>query len=218
MSDPSRRMLALLSALQSGQAFNGAELARKLTTSPRTLRRDVERLRELGYPVQTQTGPGGFYRLVAGSAMPPLLLSDDEAVAVGLGLRLASRMSLAAPADVAADGALRKLERVLPARLRRMLTAVLDATEAPAVPSPATVPLELLTALGQAIQQRRTVRFRYRDRQGESTRREAEPYRQVLSRQRWYLLAWDVERNDWRTFRLDRISDVAATERYFRPR
>ncbi|NEE01370.1 YafY family transcriptional regulator [Phytoactinopolyspora halotolerans] len=211
-------MLALLSVLQNGQEFSGAELARRLETSPRTLRRDVERLRELGYPVQTQAGPGGYYRLVAGSAMPPLLLNDDEAVAVGLGLRLAAQVSLGESADDAASGALRKLEQVLPARLRRTMAAVLEATETGAGRAPAEVRIEVLSAVGRAIQRRERIRFVYTDREGAASRRDVEPYRQVLSRQRWYLLAWDLERHGWRTFRLDRISDVEATGRNFAPR
>lgn len=216
MADPSSRMLALLSALQNGRGWTGPELALRLETSPRTLRRDVDRLRALGYPIETRTGPGGHYRLVAGAAMPPLLLEDDEAVAVAVGLQLVGRSSSPDVGDDAAAGALRKLEQVLPARLRRKVAAVREATET--APSAAAVPVDLLTVIGEAAGRHQLLRFSYRNRQGSTTRRTAEPYRQVLSRNRWYLLAWDIDRHDWRTFRLDRMAEVNLADRQFAPR
>jgi predicted DNA-binding transcriptional regulator YafY len=221
MADVSRRMLALLSRLQDGRAWSGPDLARRLAVSPRTLRRDIDRLRQLGYPVRTRPGPGGHYRLVAGTAMPPLLLDDDEAVAVAIGLRMAAPAAghgdPAEPDDDAAGRALRKLEQVLPSRLRRKVAAVHAATEA--APSPATVvPARLLSMLGAAVQQHERIRFTYRSRDGASTTRRVDPCRQVLTRHRWYLLAWDLDRADWRTFRLDRVTEAVNTGERFAPR
>ncbi|WP_232665783.1 helix-turn-helix transcriptional regulator [Pseudonocardia sp. TRM90224] len=211
MADVSRRTLQLLSLLQTGRGWAGAELAERLATSPRTLRRDVERLRGLGYPVETRPGPGGHYRLVAGTAMPPLLLDDDEAVAVAVGLRM-----VADAGDETGDGALRKLEQVLPARLRRKVAAVHHTTEtAGGGPS---VPADLLALVGAAAQNHERMWFDYRSRDGASSARRVEPYRQVLSRRRWYLLAWDLDRAEWRTFRLDRMSAARTTGERFEPR
>jgi predicted DNA-binding transcriptional regulator YafY len=223
MADPSRRMLALLSTLQDGRTRSGAELAARLGTSPRTLRRDIDRLRELGYPVQARPGPGGHYRLVAGTAMPPLLLDDDEAVAIAVGLRLAA----STPTHVddeegddeegAASHALRKLEQVLPARLRHKVTALHRATETAPVPGVA-VSTRLLGLVGTAAEQHERLVFGYRSRDGVPTERRVEPYRQVLSGRRWYLLGWDLDRGEWRTFRLDRVTDAHVTGERFVPR
>lgn len=207
-------MLELLSALQTGRAWGAAELAQRLGTSARTLRRDVDRLRELGYPVQARPGPGGHYRLVAGTAMPPLLLDDEEAVAVAVGLLVAGSTG----GDDAGERALRKLEQVLPARLRRQVAAVHATAEAAVPAARSEVAAELLGAIGAAAQHHERLHFAYRDRDGSSTRRRVEPYRQVLSRRRWYLLAWDLDREDWRTFRLDRVGDVHPTGERFAPR
>ncbi|MFC4851944.1 helix-turn-helix transcriptional regulator [Actinophytocola glycyrrhizae] len=185
------------------------DLAERVGTTPRTLRRDLDRLREFGYPVESTRGPGGSYRLVAGKAMPPLVLTDDEATAAVVGLRMA------APASEAADGALRKLERVLPPRLRRRV-AVLSAvthTVARQVPD-----LGVIGALAAAAHGRHDVRFTYRGRRGEVMERHVEPYRQVLLDRRWYLLAWDLGRADWRTFRVDRVASVAVAGSTFAPR
>lgn len=199
-------MLQLLSALQTGRTWGGAELARRLDTSMRTLRRDVDRLRELGYPVEARPGPGGHYRLVAGTAMPPLLLDDDEAVAVAVGLRLVAESG---------ESALRKLEQVLPARLRRKVAAVHATTETTARP---TVSPGLLSLVGAAAQHHERLVFDYRSRGGTASSRRVEPYRQVLSRRRWYLLAWDLDKVEWRTFRLDRLADARTTGERFTPR
>ncbi len=210
-------MLTLLSLLQTGRARSGTELAERLEASPRTVRRDVERLRELGYPVQTQPGPGGHYRLVAGTAMPPLLLDDDEAVAVAIGLRLATDTAATDADEDASTRALRKLEQVLPARLRHKVTAIHNTTETASTQGP-TVSAELLSLTAAAAWRRERITFTHRARDGTITARRVDPYRQVLSGRRWYLLAWDLDRGEWRTFRLDRISDATATGERFSPR
>ena len=198
-------MLELLSLLQTGRAWPARELADRLGTTPRTLRRDLDRLREFGYPVESTRGPGGSYRLVAGRAMPPLVLTDDEAIAAVVGLRMA------APAGEAADGALRKLERVLPPRLRRRVSAMSAVTHAVTRQAP---DLTVIDTLAMAAHARQDVRFRYRD----ETDRRVEPYRVVLLDRRWYLLAWDLDRADWRTFRVDRIASVEVPGSTFSPR
>ncbi|WP_344314847.1 YafY family protein [Fodinicola feengrottensis] len=213
MNGPSVRMLELLSVLQSGRSWPGGELAERLRTSPRTLRRDIDRLRELGYPVLSTRGPGGNYRLVAGRAMPPLLFTDDEAVAAALGLRMVAFGQV----EGAADNALRKLEQVLPAPLRHRLEAVSASTEAASRSGP-TLDLDVLRRLSTAAYAHQDVRFSYRNRAGTSSRRRVEPYRQILLGRRWYLLGWDLDRADWRTFRLDRITEVTTSGTTFRAR
>lgn len=202
-------MLRLLSLLQSGRAWPAGELADRVGTTPRTLRRDLERLRELGYPVVSTRGPGGSYRLVAGRAMPPLVFTDDEAIATVAGLRMV------APASAAADGALAKLERVLPPRLRDRVPAMAAVTHAVTRQAP---DLAVVDALAMAAHERREVRFTYRNREGEVSERRVEPYRQVLLDRHWYLLAWDLGRVDWRTFRVDRIASVETDGVTFVPR
>jgi predicted DNA-binding transcriptional regulator YafY len=210
MNAPSTRMLTLLSLLQDGRAWQGAELAERLGTTPRTMRRDIDRLRELGYPVESVRGPGGSYRLVAGQAMPPLVLTDDEAVATVIGLRLAETAQVDGT-----SGVLRKLAQVMPSRLRYRVRAVAATTT---VRSRSTVDVELVRRLGLAAYTHQDVRFRYRDKAGATSARRAEPYRQVLLDGRWYLLAWDRDRADWRTFRLDRIDDLEVPGSTFVPR
>ncbi|WP_435121331.1 helix-turn-helix transcriptional regulator [Amycolatopsis thermoflava] len=209
-------MLELLSLLQTGRTWSGADLAERLGVSPRTLRRDVERLRELGFPVSSVSGPGGRYQLAAGSAMPPLLLTDEEAVATVVGLRFAA-LAQVDGATGAADGALRKLEQVLPSRLRYRIAAVLASTEAVSR-AVGLLDLRVLQLLATAAHAHQDVRFGYTTRAGERSERRTEPYRQVLLGKRWYLLAWDVDRRDWRTFRIDRITDVTVPGTTFTPR
>ncbi len=211
MNGPSTRMLELLSLLQSGRSWPAAELATRLETTPRTLRRDLDRLRELGYPVESTRGPGGSYRLVAGRAMPPLVLTDDEAVAAVVGLRFAALVL----ADEAADGVLRKLEQVLPPRLRDRMAAVSRTTHAV---TRASLDPRVIETLAAAAHEHRDVRFTYTDRAGTESPRHVEPYRQVLLDRRWYLLGWDLDRSDWRTFRVDRIASVAVPGSTFAPR
>jgi predicted DNA-binding transcriptional regulator YafY len=202
-------MLELLSLLQTGRAWPAQDLADRLGTTTRTLRRDLERLREFGYPVASTRGPGGSYRLVAGKAMPPLVLTDEEAIATVAGLRMAAQ------ASEAADGALRKLERVLPPRLRRRVAAMSAVTHAVARQAP---DLAVVDTLAMAAHARQDVRFTYRNRAGEEMERHVEPYRQVLLDRYWYLLAWDYGRTDWRTFRVDRIASVEVPGSTFAPR
>jgi len=218
MTDVSQRVLTLLALLQHGRAWNGADLARRLGTSPRTLRRDVDRLRELGYRIETRPGPGGHYRLAPGSSMPPLFLDDAAAVAVAVGLRLAADATVLDGLDEdASSRALDQLERVLPTHLRRTVSAVHTATEAaPARGAP--VDVDLLRLIGAAVEQRRVMTFAYRDRDGVESRRQIEPYRQILRRGRWYLLGWDLDRLQWRSFRLDRLGHAEMTGERFRPR
>jgi predicted DNA-binding transcriptional regulator YafY len=212
----SSRLLELLSLLQSRSDWVGSELADRLEVSRRTIRRDVERLRELGYPVESLTGPAGGYRLRAGTAMPPLLLDDDEAIAIAVGLRTAARASVTGIEENAVR-ALVKLEQVLPAHLRRRVGALGSATVAPAVGGP-TVDPQHLTVIAAACRDTECLRFAYRSRDGSDSRREVEPHSLVNLGRRWYLVAWDRRREDWRTFRLDRLERPASSGVRFEPR
>ena len=216
MTTTSSRLLELLALLQARRDWPGAELADRLDVSRRTIRRDIERLRELGYPVESLTGPSGGYRLQAGTAMPPLLLDDDEAIAIAVGLRTAARASVTGIEETAVR-ALVKLEQVLPAHLRRRVAALGAATIAPPVGGP-TVDPRHLTAIAAACRDTERLRFAYRRRDGDDSRREVEPYSLVNLGRRWYLVAWDRGREDWRTFRVDRISRPAPTGVRFAPR
>jgi predicted DNA-binding transcriptional regulator YafY len=184
--------------------------------SGRTIRRDVERLRGLGYPVESLTGPAGGYRLRAGTAMPPLLLDDDEAIAIAVGLRTAARASVTGIEETSVR-ALVKLEQVLPTHLRRRVSALQSATTTLPAGGP-TVDPQALTAIAAACRDFECVRFAYRGRDGVASRREAEPHSLVNLGRRWYLVAWDRGRRDWRTFRVDRLSGPASTGVRFTPR
>ncbi|MFI6325787.1 helix-turn-helix transcriptional regulator [Nonomuraea sp. NPDC050556] len=197
-------MLQLLSLLQSRRTWAGPELAARLEITVRTLRRDIERLRELGYPVVGTTGTAGGYRLGAGASLPPLLLDDEEAVAVAVGLR--------ASADEASLRALGKLEQVLPVRLRHRVHAVSSAISARPGPSADHSALALLSV---AIRDAELVSFSYQSREGEPSSRRAEPYRLVTSHGLWYLLAYDLHREGWRTYRVDRMTDLSLAQRRF---
>ncbi|GAA4224873.1 putative DNA-binding transcriptional regulator YafY [Streptosporangium album] len=213
MADTTGRVLRLLSLLQAHREWPGPELAERLEVSPRTLRRDIDRLRELGYPVHATTGPAGGYRLEAGTAMPPLLLDDEEAVAIAVGLRTAAGGSVAGIEETSAR-ALAKLEQVLPSRLRHRVNTLQTQTVAvrgPLARSWPTVDPETLAVLAQASRSRERLRFGYRRRDGTESARVVEPYRLVSTGRRWYLVAWDVERDDWRTFRVDRLAAPLAT-------
>ncbi|MDG4831574.1 YafY family protein [Solwaraspora sp. WMMD1047] len=217
MSDTSARLLRLLSLLQTPREWPGSELADRLQVTPRTVRRDVDRLRDLGYPVQATMGARGGYRLVAGKAMPPLLLDDEEAVAIAVGLRAAARQPVAGIAE-ASVRALAKLQQVLPSRLGRRVSAV-AATTLPTLPATASlVDPAQLTVLAAASSANERVRFDYRNHDGNTTRRLAEPHRLVVVGRRWYLLAYDSERADWRTFRIDRITNAQHTGTRVPPR
>ena len=203
MLETSARLLRLLSLLQTPRSWSGAELADRLDVSPRTVRRDVDRLRELGYTVHAVAGAAG-YRLGAGSDLPPLLLDDEEAVAVALGLRTAAGLAVTGIEDSSVR-ALAKLERVLPSRLRHRVHALQSMT-VPLMPGGSAVDPDTLTAVTAACRDHETLRFGYRAHDGGESRRSAEPHRLVATGRRWYLVAYDLERADWRTFRLDRLT------------
>lgn len=217
MSDPSARLLALLSLLQNPREWPGSELARRLDVSARTVRRDIERLRDLGYPVEATMGAEGGYRLVAGTAMPPLLLDDEEAVAIAVGLRTVAGHAVEG-IDEASVRALTKLEQVLPSRLRRRIGALGAATVPLREGDGPTVDPATLTVLATAIAGRERVRFAYRAADDAETRRHTEPHHLVAASNRWYLLAFDVERDDWRIFRVDRIGKPLPVGTRFAPR
>ncbi|MFE2148130.1 helix-turn-helix transcriptional regulator [Streptomyces sp. NPDC059456] len=218
MLETSARLLRLLSLLQAHREWTGADLAERLGVTPRTVRRDVDRLRELGYPVNASPGTGGGYQLGAGAELPPLLLDDDEAVAVAVGLRTAAGNGVEGIGE-ASVRALAKLEQVLPARLRRRVSALNEFT-VPMLrgPGPSTVDASVLTELAAACRDNERLRFGYRDHGGNVSRRVVEPHRLVCTERRWYLVAWDVDREDWRTFRADRIEPTPPHGPRFAPR
>ena len=208
MLETSARLLKLLSLLQTPREWPGPELATRLNVSTRTIRNDVERLRTLGYPVDATRGAVGGYRLGAGAAMPPLLLDDEEAVAIAVSLRTAAGGAIAGIEETALR-ALTKLQQVLPPRLGRRVDALqsytLTAGGDPARPQP-TVDGAALALIAAACRDRERLRFGYQDHTRTDSSRTVEPHRLVNWGRRWYLLAWDVDRNDWRTFRMDRVS------------
>ncbi|MFC7622996.1 helix-turn-helix transcriptional regulator [Microlunatus sp. GCM10028923] len=210
------RLLRLLGLLQARRDWSGAELARRLEVSTRTVRNDMDRLRELGYQVQSRTGTAGGYRLAAGSAVPPLLLDDEEAVAVGLTLRAAAAGSITGIEETALR-ALAKLERTLPARLRPRLDALRKATVVHTGGGP-TVDPETLTVLAAACRDHERLRFAYTGHDGATSSRSVEPHTLVYTGRRWYLLAWDRDRADWRSFRADRVVPRLPTGPRFAPR
>ncbi|WP_017586444.1 helix-turn-helix transcriptional regulator [Nocardiopsis ganjiahuensis] len=209
MKSTSARLLQLLSLLQTRKDWPGADLADRLEVSPRTVRRDVDRLRELGYPIQATMGTGGGYQLGAGAALPPLLLDDDEAVAVAVGLRTAAQGGVSGIEETSVR-ALAKLLQVLPSRLRRRVDALGTFT----VPMPGegpTVDSEALTLVAGACRDSERLRFDYERHDGTTGRRVVEPHRLVSHGRRWYLVAWDTGRDDWRTFRVDRMRPLTPT-------
>jgi predicted DNA-binding transcriptional regulator YafY len=203
-TDPTERALLLLSLLQTHRFWPGAELTERLGVSSRTLRRDVDRLRSLGYPVDATPGGSGGYRLGAGSHLPPLLLDDEEAVAIAVGLRAAAGASIEGMEDTAVR-ALAKLEQVLPDRLRRRVHAVHSNVVSLQWSGGPSVDADALAVLALGCRDNEQVRFDYRRRDGEEASRLVEPHQLVSAGRRWYLVAWDVRRADWRTFRLDRL-------------
>ncbi|MCX4981465.1 YafY family protein [Streptomyces sp. NBC_00572] len=217
MTDTPVRLLNLLSLLQTPREWPGSELAERLSVSPRTIRRDIDRLRDLGYPVEATLGAVGGYRLVAGTAMPPLLLDDEEAVAIAVGLRAGAGHAIEG-VEEASVRALAKLEQVLPARLRHRVSTLQNATIPLTRGDGATVTPATLTALASAVTGREKLRFGYRAGDGAESKRLVEPYRLVSTGRRWYLVAYDLGREDWRTFRVDRVSDPLATGARFTPR
>jgi predicted DNA-binding transcriptional regulator YafY len=213
MSDTTARALDLLSLLQSHRHWSGRELADRLGVTDRTLRRDIERLRELGYRIDAARGAVGGYRLVAGTGLPPLLLTDDEGVAIAVGLRSQAAAGLRGGEHTTLS-ALAKIEQVLPPALRRRIEAVQSHTavapgEGPAVDS------GMLAQLALCCRDSERVRFGYTSASGRESIRSAEPHRLVPHGRRWYLVAWDRDRDDWRTFRLDRIRSLRQTRVLF---
>ncbi|MBE1560197.1 helix-turn-helix transcriptional regulator [Nonomuraea africana] len=212
----SARLLQLLSLLQTRRDWPGAELADRLGVATRTVRRDVERLRELGYPVHATQGAAG-YRLGAGASLPPLLLDDDEAVAVAVGLRTATAGSVAG-IEESSLRALTKLEQVLPSRLRhRVNTLNLATVRVGGAPGPA-VNADTLMAIADACRRHERLRFDYTSPRGGGTTRSVEPHSLVSFGRHWYLVAWDTDRDDWRTFRVDRLTPRVPTGPRFTPR
>jgi predicted DNA-binding transcriptional regulator YafY len=225
MANTSSRALRLLSLLQNHRFWPGADLAARLEVSPRTLRRDVDRLRELGYPVTAHPGVDGGYQLAPGAVLPPLVVDDDEAVALAVGLRLATQGAGAGTADGIAEAAARalaKVGQVMPARLRRRAEAVADMTEPAswaALRGQVTIAPDVLAAAALACRDTERIRFGYGAASGERTERHVEPHRLVALDRRWYLVAYDLDRGDWRSFRLDRIDGTPQpTGARFRPR
>ncbi|GLY64310.1 helix-turn-helix transcriptional regulator [Amycolatopsis taiwanensis] len=219
MADVTQRVLALLATLQTGRAFSTDELVARLDVSPRTLRRDIDRLRGYGYPVQTRPGPGGHYRLTAGTAMPPLALDDDEAIATLLGLATFAATGSAAEGSLgeAATRAYGKVDQYLPKRLRHRAAQLRASLETSTTVGP-SVSADVMATLAEAIQHRHVITFDYVSKHGSATSRRVDPYRHVHHLMRWYLLAWDVQKDDWRVFRIDRISRLQASTSTYTPR
>ncbi|MFI8997859.1 helix-turn-helix transcriptional regulator [Streptomyces sp. NPDC053542] len=216
MRETSSRLLRLLSLLQARREWTGAELAARLDVTTRTLRRDVERLRELGYPVNARLGVGGGYQLGAGAEMPPLLLDDDETLAVAFGLQSGAIGPVIGIAEPALR-ALTKLRQVMPSRLRIRCDALqVEVVERPQAAS--AVEASVLAAIASACHGRERLRFDYSARDGAASRREVEPHRLVRADTRWYLVAWDVGRDAWRSFRVDRMTLKTPTGPRFTPR
>ncbi|SOE03682.1 helix-turn-helix transcriptional regulator [Blastococcus haudaquaticus] len=217
MADTGNRTLRLLSLMQSRRNWAGAELARRLGVSVRTLRRDVERLRELGYPVEAQPGIDGGYRLAPGASLPPLVLDDDEAVALVVGLQAAAQTAVAGMGE-ASVRALTKVVQVLPVRLRRRADALRAVTVSGAWRIDAGVDPHALTTVAQACRDAERLEFGYTAASGEGSERLVEPFRLVALGRRWYLVAYDLVRGDWRSFRLDRLTGPRSTGARFAPR
>jgi predicted DNA-binding transcriptional regulator YafY len=217
MANTSGRMLRLLSLLQTHRYWPGTELANRLEVSPRTLRRDVDRLRELGYPVDAARGVAGGYQLQAGAAVPPLLLDDDEAVAIAVGLRTAAAGAVSGFEETSVR-ALAKVIQLLPPRLRHRIDALQAATSPGVFGGGPTLDATTLTTIAMACRGEERLRFEYTARDAEQASRHVEPHRLVSLGRRWYLVAWDLDRTDWRSFRLDRLTAPALTGARFRPR
>jgi predicted DNA-binding transcriptional regulator YafY len=215
--DPTGRALQLLALLQTHRLWRGAELAERLEVTERTVRRDVDRLRDLGYSVDATSGSEGGYRLATGVHVPPLVLDDDEAVAVAVGLRYAAGAAIVGM-DESSLRALTKLEKLLPDRLRRQVSALHSSVTPMPWATDDVVDPESLIVLAAACRDREEVRFDYQRRDGEDSRRLVEPHQLVTAGRRWYLVAWDQRRHAWRTFRLDRLSEPRLAGGRFTPR
>lgn len=217
MSDPTSRTLALLSLLQTHRHWKGVELADRLDVSERTVRRDIDRLRDLGYPVDAEPGVDGGYRLAVGAHIPPLLLDDEEAVALVVGVRAAAVTAIDGIEETSV-ALMAKLDQMLPDRLRRRVGALQHSVEIMAWSPTTTVPASTLTVLSQGCRDCEEVRFDYRRADGEESRRLVQPHHLLSAGRRWYLVAWDVRRDDWRTFRVDRMEAPALAGAHFEPR
>jgi len=217
-NDPTGRALRLLSLLQTHRLWRGSELAERLEVTERTVRRDVDRLRGLGYPVDAAPGNDGGYRLAIGAHLPPLVLDDDEAVALAIGLRYAAAAAINGMEDTSLR-ALTKIESLLPDRLRRRVSTLHSRTTSlPRAAEDNAIDSEALSVLAAACRDGEEVRFDYQRRDSEESRRLVEPHQLVTVGRRWYLVAWDQRRHDWRTFRLDRLSSPRLAGRRFTPR
>lgn len=210
----SGRLLELLSLLQSRPRWSAEELAERMEITARTVRRDVTRLREMGYPVDADPGPLGGYQLGAGGELPPLLLTDDEAVAVCTGLRAAATGNLGGSED-AAVAALAKLEQVLPVRLRERVQSLAGTTVLMGKHGGPPISPDVLLTLAQGCRNPERLRFGYTASSGDVTHRRVEPYRLVNTNRRWYLVAYDLDREAWRTFRVDRLDHPELTGHRF---
>jgi predicted DNA-binding transcriptional regulator YafY len=210
------RLLALLALLQQRRAWTGPQIATELGVTTRTIRNDVERLRELGYPVVGSPGVEGGYRLRVGSELPPLLLDDDEAVAIAVGLRWAATGAIAGIEELSLR-AMNKLEQFLPKRIRKRV-ATLTRAIVTLPTTEALVDSQVLSQVAIACERQQRLRFSYCDHAGHETWRECEPYRVVHDGRRWYLIAWDLGRSDFRTFRVDRLNPSAALGQRFSAR
>jgi predicted DNA-binding transcriptional regulator YafY len=215
MLQTSSRLLRLLSLLQSRRQWSGRDLGERLEIDARTVRRDVDKLRELGYPVRASSGLGGGYQLGAGSSMPPVLLNDDEAVAVAFALRTAA--GSVGKMEETAIGLLAKLDQVLPARLRKRASA-LHAVTISLASAQTVPPVDVLARIASACRDHMRLKLSYQDRDGKNSARNLEPMRLAHTGSRWYLVAWDVQREDWRTFRVDRVERLLSTGPPFVPR
>jgi len=216
MLETSARLLRLLALFQAQRYWSGEELSERLEVTPRTLRRDVDRLRSLGYPVNSTSGAAGGYQLGSGATLPPLLLDDEEAVAVAVSLRTAASGTVTG-IEEASVRALAKLQQVLPSRLRNRVTA-LQSFILPLANAGPTVDAETLSVIAGACRDYQKLAFGYHSRDGVASTRDVEPHRLVHTGRRWYLAAWDLGRNNWRTFRVDRIESRIATGQRFAPR
>jgi predicted DNA-binding transcriptional regulator YafY len=214
----SERTLRLLSLLQTHRHWSGDELAERLEVSVRTVRRDVDRLRDLGYPVTATPGVDGGYQLAPGAVLPPLILDDEEAIALAVGLELASQASVAGIADSSVR-ALGKLAQVMPRRLAEQVQALRSATVSMTLPSRSgPIETDVLVRLAQLCRDHERATFSYVARDDVASSREVEPMHLARYGQRWYLIAYDLGRHDWRTFRLDRLRDPVGTGASFLPR
>ena len=218
MAETTSRILHLLNLLQTHRQWSGSQLAERLQVTRRTLRRDIDRLRDLGYRVEATRGSGGGYRLEAGAELPPLLLTHEEAVTMAIGLRIAAAEGLT-DGEQTTLSALAKFEQVLPSALRQRVNALAASVQAAATDSRrAPVSPDLLGQLALCCRDRERVRFHYVAGDGSATDRVVEPHSLVTADRTWFLVCWDLHRLDWRTFRVDRMSRLFGTRVHFAAR